>query len=1176
MVRWISLLFVLCCLLAPALALEIADLPAVTDAEFDLTWDLTVSRRAPAVSLDFLTPAKSGYRLSITATAASWQPAGKSASASPVRAILSLTENRTYAVTAKVRRDTFALLIDHRLVLCAPAPGAFASVIVPAKLPGGVTIASARYHRVEPHLFGDDFMRPEAPKPDGRTWIEDPSWQVAYFRKDYPGKDPTDPKTKTGLLNPWALSLFYNSKTSTNGFWYSYTGVGPSWVVANSTMVSPSWDRYYVEAAVYPEYDSAVGLIAAYQDNSNYLLFRWKARDFVGKYTGTHAQLVAVVDGRERILAESPRGFDPGQWYRLRLNLGWQRIEALVDGEPLLSAANPGPAEGRIGLFAQGVGAPRKPKLDEATATMYVATDTETGRTVNDAADALSKTSNILFDDVRTGDWVGIDALAASPYWKEQTGKWTRYGSVMQADSAGKIVTGSPAWNRYAVSARVRLQPSGSGGILLHLNGSTGYLWSFSTREQRLQPIAGAGAAVAGDRAATGLPAASWVNLRAETDGPYLACFVNGQRVLDVYNPAATSGRCGLMAAGRGVQFDAVAVTPSDATLDRVKVHKGFEADAWMVTWSGAEADWYPEVNHGRYVALRTVTGRPPDPGPAAPLMTSVPGLYWNKGGYYHNLRVIIPVAPASVNGQELYLTTHYDRKAGYRLQLTRENGKGLATLFTPAGKAGAYPFTLGDHSQLVFDRRGSLLLLSAQEIDPEDESSEPEVVKEERLFVYRNTLPQQLEMIGFTVTEPSLPAAQVVVASDRIQDAFDQSPVTWVSQSGIWAVMARYSCQPQWNWYGGFGTGTPTVWNKIRLDGDQNVEVYLGIKMQYDRMTENEAARFRDMNVSICADGAHVNSGYTLIRAGRQGTQAITLLLRKGIIVKSSTAPTDLIPPGGHRQWFATRMEKRGREIRVYLDNHLAMTYEDPDPIPGGYTAIWTLNNGLMIGRANLSAEKMTPGMPLAAAPLVVQEELPPLPSPTVTVNGQPCALATFESGFDGWQPRPGLTGALDRERITGANGKVNTYLRIVNTYPAGDLSATVTSTPVDLAAKPIFTCDYWFDKGAQVNLYLRWQNVWYEILMTGQEASENVKTAGRLAMQADGEKHHIEADLGKMLTAAIREKTGVEPPNLVIQEAVVADWSAPGDLRRYGFGVNPGGTVLRFDNVGFLPRAQ
>jgi len=140
---------------------------------------------------------------------------------------------------------------------------------------------------------------------------------------------------------------------------------------------------------------------------------------------------------------------------------------------------------------------------------------------------------------------------------------------------------------------------------------------------------------------------------------------------------------------------------------------------------------------------------------------------------------------------------------------------------------------------------------------------------------------------------------------------------------------------------------------------------------------------------------------------------------------------------------------------------------------------------------------------------------------------------------------------------------------------YPAGDLSATLAATARNLRMTPNLHFDYCFDPGAQVNLYLRRGNAWYEFLLTGKEAQDTtVYTAGRIKAVADGQWHHLEADLGKMLADAIAKQTGTaDGVELTIQEMIVADWSAAPDARFYGFGNNFGGVILRFDNIVFVP---
>jgi hypothetical protein len=1204
MLRWL-LLMIFGLSLPIGAAVTIVDLPGVADDQYDLTWEVTPTA-APVTPLLIAVTAEhgQGYRLRIDGQRARWETLGGNGT-TLANVSLSLPLKHLAQFTLKRRSETMALLLDHRLLFTAPAPGIGAENVAFESAPVALGVKNARYQRISRHIFADNFMRQlQSLQPDGSLqpldtskWIEDPSWPVAFFRRDNPAAHPVDPATGKALtLNPWSLgymTMKQNAngrteeiptvKTSTNGFWFNYSGVGPSWAVASELMVQSFWDRYYFQAAVLTEYDSVVGLIAAYQDNNNYLLFRWAHRDYAGSIDKPRAEIIAIIDGKEHVLASSPRGFDPEQWYTLRLNVSWGRVEALVDGEVLLSATNPGTVEGRVGFYADGVAHPSKPEVDDETAKMYLVVDKTTKQQYNDAADAMNSAGNIRFNDVKVDDWVGIDNLTTcASYATEKTGHWQTNAANITSTSASTLLTGDKQWSHYQITTQMRLPANGSAGLYIHQDAQqSGYLWKISAMSQALIPLVKGIPGPAVDSATVKIAPSAWADLRVESDGPSVTCYCNGQRVLETYDLAHVSGRCGLYASDAGAQFTSFSVTPWQATLQTVKIHSGFDADGWMATWSGNESDWYPVVNHGQYLRLPSSRGDASDPGPAGPLMTNVPGLYWNKGGYYHDLRVTIPLDKATLDGQSLYLSTNYDEKTGYRLTLTSKDGQGAAALFRNGELVKIYPFAMSKTidkektvTLLVFQRRGNILVLTADYVDPGDTFDDPTPFGSDQLFAYRDPKPLACEMIGFNVIDDTLPAAHLIVASDRIQDAFEESPANWMAQSGIWAVMARFTCQPQWNWYGGFGAGTPTLWNKTRLDGDQTVEVYMGIKMQYDNETQNETQRFRDLNATICADGVHVNSGYTVIRAGMLNGARTTMLLRKGTVVAKSILYADQIPSTAHRQWFAIRLEKRGAKIQVFIDNHLSMSYVDPDPLPGGYTAFWTLNNGIMIGRANLSAEKMTLGSPTAAAPLAVQEDIPTRQAQPVMIGGQPASLDTFEDGLDGWKPLAGMSSALIRKQRIDDNGQQNTYLKIINVYPAGDLSAIMRATPITLSATPVFTCDYCFDEGAQVNLYLQYLGVWYEFLLTGQEAAENVHTVSRIGATADNTWRHLQVDLGQLLTDKITKETGSAPTDLKIDQVVLADWSISADLRRYGFGANPGGTAIRFDNVGFMPR--
>ena len=227
-----------------------------------------------------------------------------------------------------------------------------------------------------------------------------------------------------------------------------------------------------------------------------------------------------------------------------------------------------------------------------------------------------------------------------------------------------------------------------------------------------------------------------------------------------------------------------------------------------------------------------------------------------------------------------------------------------------------------------------------------------------------------------------------------------------------------------------------------------------------------------------------------------------------------------------------------------------------------------------MMIGRSNFSAEKMTLGTPHAAAPLAVQQELPPLAMPVLSLNGTPLPLCTFADGLDGWQPRPGLTARLLREQQADPAHGAKSCLKVINMYPAGDFSVTAAATPCDLAATPWLHVDYCFDAGAQINLYVRKDDTWYEFLLTGKEAQQpEIISTARLSGYADGNWHHLAVNLAAPLQAALNDLTGKAPADLRVQEIVFADWSASSTLHFYGFNSNPGGMVARYANFVLMP---
>ncbi|HEY3376160.1 MAG TPA: hypothetical protein VGL77_01590, partial [Armatimonadota bacterium] len=165
------------------------------------------------------------------------------------QAPLTLSSSREAVFSIKRRPGALACLLNHRLLFTAPLPDSPQGTISIDKVPVGWQLGEVRYQAIDLPRFGDDFMRPEALKEYALSlgeWRQDDVWEtVACQGRSTENLSSVEKKSR---LNPWLLSLFPATDKTTNGFWFMYTGVGPSWVVANPLLFPCFADRYAVEA----------------------------------------------------------------------------------------------------------------------------------------------------------------------------------------------------------------------------------------------------------------------------------------------------------------------------------------------------------------------------------------------------------------------------------------------------------------------------------------------------------------------------------------------------------------------------------------------------------------------------------------------------------------------------------------------------------------------------------------------------------------------------------------------------------------------------------------------------------------------------------------------------------------------------------------------------------------
>ncbi len=199
--------------------------------------------------------------------------------------------------------------------------------------------------------------------------------------------------------------------------------------------------------------------------------------------------------------------------------------------------------------------------------------------------------------------------------------------------------------------------------------------------------------------------------------------------------------------------------------------------------------------------------------------------------------------------------------------------------------------------------------------------------------------------------------------ARNVLDYTFDQAPTDWWVSGGIWEVTNRWSCTPDWSWFGGSSPEVAAIWHKRAFAGDVVLDYYVGPRM-YNRGANRPQEVCKDFNAVICGDGRSATSGYSFA-VGAEENGAGVRLLRNNTVVATNDAFR--FYSGAHNRWFSLRVEKQGDTVSLYIEGQKMLSYTDPHPLPGGYVGLWTRDNGVMIPRVTLYYQAMT-GQTLSA----------------------------------------------------------------------------------------------------------------------------------------------------------------------------------------------------------------
>jgi O-antigen ligase len=171
-----------------------------------------------------------------------------------------------------------------------------------------------------------------------------------------------------------------------------------------------------------------------------------------------------------------------------------------------------------------------------------------------------------------------------------------------------------------------------------------------------------------------------------------------------------------------------------------------------------------------------------------------------------------------------------------------------------------------------------------------------------------------------------------------------------WYQTSGEWSQINRWSCNPEYEWYGGRASSDAVLWTKRSMKGNAAMEALMA---PCANQTYHEE-QGHDLNLVLYGNGRDLSEGYlfTVLSAGR-GCQ----ISKNGKVLASAPAPGPAASGHSlHHTWFSVIGIVSGKKIQMYFDRRLACECTDEQPLSQGKFGIWTRKNKISVARATLS----------------------------------------------------------------------------------------------------------------------------------------------------------------------------------------------------------------------------
>jgi len=675
-------------------------------------------------------------------------------------------------------------------------------------------------------------------------------------------------------------------------------GVGERQDFALAAVGDWFWDCYEVRAAVKAASSGAIGLAGYVQDADNYLAVRWTEEPQREGDARGRAQLVQVRDGKWRLLAQSDGGFVRNRWYDLKLRVDDRRLQFLVDDAPVLEAEHDSFGCGRAGLY---VAACERAYFDDVTVR-----------------------SRSCFRDDFKGPELPWSVLLGTT--KRDQGHL--YLSGTAATPAAMLVPDSQ-WPDWQVQFSVKPKQATSVGLLLGYRDQRNYTalrWARdgqldvrSLREGHESHLAAVTAARAPDE---------FHQLLAACLARRLIVTVDGRLVLELPLSDALPGPIGLLTEGKEAAcFDSFEAEAVHSFVPDIEITKQYTLEDTMTGWTHG-ANFWAANDQDRALYYRTpVFG---DSAVVTPIVAP-PEQEWSV------------TAGFGAEGTPLDSTaTVTVRRVGPPRQVQAEVR--LAGNVVAQGTAEAPEGDL----QLRLARRGTCLEAR---------------LNEQSVIIARLPAPPDGRRLGLRAEGVTLDLDRTVVFGPQLWDyTFSGAPTDFAPQAGTWEITDRWPCKAGWAWYGCKKTDAPLLWTNRRFFGDQTCDIWCALVMDMDH--EPGYTDPSNLNAILCGNGKELCSGYGFVYAGEHNTMS-TITRGPERVVQNDTMRFDnpvSMNLAFQRHWFHLHLEKRGAHISFSVDDQLVGEYDDPNPLDGGQVGVWSWNNGIVVARMRISADRSEP----------------------------------------------------------------------------------------------------------------------------------------------------------------------------------------------------------------------